>query len=43
MHLRSIALRDWRAYGGSARFDFPAPTSTKCPFDNSRVHNTPHD
>ena len=29
MHLRSIALRDWRAYAGSVRFDFPAPTGTK--------------
>lgn len=29
MHLRSIALRDWRAYAGSARFDFPAPTEGK--------------
>ncbi len=29
MHLRSIALRDWRAYGGSARFDFPVPNGSK--------------
>lgn len=29
MHLRSIVLRDWRAYHGSARFDFPAPTEKK--------------
>ncbi len=29
MHLRSIVLRDWRAYVGNARFDFPAPTERK--------------
>jgi DNA sulfur modification protein DndD len=29
MHLRSIVLRDWRAYGGAVRFDFPAPTDRK--------------
>ena len=29
MHLRSIVLRDWRAYAGAARFDFPAPTSQR--------------
>ena len=29
MHLRSIVLRDWRAYAGSARFDFPAPTDRR--------------
>jgi DNA sulfur modification protein DndD len=28
MHLRSIALRDWKAYV-QARFDFPAPTRNK--------------
>ena len=29
MHLRSIVLRDWRAYSGAVRFDFPAPTERK--------------
>jgi len=29
MHLRTILLRDWRAYAGSARFDFPSPTDQK--------------
>ncbi|BCK76633.1 hypothetical protein AA0242T_2911 [Acetobacter aceti NRIC 0242] len=29
MHLRSIVLRDWRAYSGAVRFDFPAPTDRK--------------
>ena len=29
MHLRSIVLRDWRAYAGAVRFDFPAPTERK--------------
>jgi len=29
MHLRSIVLRDWRAYAGAARFDFPAPTDQR--------------
>ena len=29
MHLRSIALRDWRAYYGQVRFDFPPPTERK--------------
>lgn len=29
MHLRSISLRDWRAYYGQVRFDFPSPTDDR--------------
>lgn len=29
MFLKSVTLRDWKAYGGEARFDFPTPTRRK--------------
>ena len=29
MHLRSIVLRDWRAYLGAIRFEFPVPTERR--------------
>lgn len=29
MYLRGIKLRNWRAYGGEAKFEFPTPTKRK--------------